>query len=179
MVQKWIDTARQIGFSEAASLDTVNLDARSDVRDMCAADKCGAYGKNWTCPPYCGTLEECAQRLHRYSHGIVVQTVGRLSKVIDTKGYRAAEKRHMELFHQFCDLIRNEHPDALCLGAGGCRLCDKCAWPDPCRFPERAVSSMEGYGLFVTQVCRDSAIAYHHGERTVTYTSCVLFGKNR
>jgi hypothetical protein len=34
---------------------------------------------------------------------------------------------------------------------------------------------MEGYGLFVTQVCRDAGAAYHHGERTITYTACVLF----
>ena len=34
---------------------------------------------------------------------------------------------------------------------------------------------MEGYGLFVTQVCRDSGLAYYHGPRTITYTSLVLY----
>jgi len=37
------------------------------------------------------------------------------------------------------------------------------------------MSSMEGYGLFVTQVCRDAGVPYHYGEKTITYTACVLF----
>ena len=27
---------------------------------MCAADKCRSYGRNWCCPPHCGSLEEMA-----------------------------------------------------------------------------------------------------------------------
>jgi hypothetical protein len=34
---------------------------------------------------------------------------------------------------------------------------------------------MEGYGLFVTQVCRDAGIPYHHGDKTITFTACILF----
>lgn len=175
MVEKWIEAALELGFSEAAALDPSALQPRQDVRDMCAADKCKAYGKNWTCPPYCGTLEECGKRMHSFSRGVLLQTVGKLEKTVDTKGYRAAEQRHLELFVAFCDQIRGQFPDALCLGSGGCRICGQCAYPEPCRFPERACSSMEGYGLFVTQVCRDHQILYYHGEKTVTYTACVLF----
>mgnify|MGYP003295702385 CR=1 FL=1 len=56
----WRLFALKTGFSAAYSLDIFTLIPREDVRAVCAADKCGAYGKNWTCPPYCGTLEECA-----------------------------------------------------------------------------------------------------------------------
>ena len=73
------------------------------------------------------------------------------------------------------ELIREYDPNALCLGSGGCRICKVCAWPEACRFPEKACSSMEGYGLFVTQVCRDNGLAYHHGDGTITFTACVLF----
>ncbi|MDE8682148.1 DUF2284 domain-containing protein [Blautia schinkii] len=52
--------------------------------------------------------------------------------------------------------MMEEFPDMLMLGAGGCRICGHCAYPKPCRFPEKAISSMEAYGLFVTQVCRDN-----------------------
>lgn len=40
---------------------------------------------------------------------------------------------------------------------------------------EKACPSMEGYGLFVTHVCKDNGLAYYHGPRTVTYTACILF----
>ena len=46
--------AVKYGFSHAALLDASTLKARSEVRDMCRADKCSRYGKNWRCPPACG-----------------------------------------------------------------------------------------------------------------------------
>ena len=171
----WIAKAKEMGFDVAAPLNPKTLIAREDVRAMCAADQCGAYNKNWMCPPACGTIEACQRRMRRFENGILLQSVGHLSKTIDSKCYRETERRHMRNFYAFAEEIRAHHPHALCLGAGGCRICKQCAYPEPCRFPEKAVSSMEGYGLFVTQVCRDADVAYHHGERTITYTACVLF----
>lgn len=172
--QEWIDKALELGFSVAVPLDIKALKPRQDVREMCTADKCRAYGRNWTCPPLCGTLEECEERMQSHSQGILLQVVGQMEKAIDSRAYRRTEQRFLELFHRFSELVHETHPDALCLGAGGCRVCKTCAWPEPCRFPEKACASMEGYGLFVTQVCRDNNVAYHHGERTITYTGCIL-----
>ena len=49
-MEQWIQAALESGFSEAASLDVSTLKPMPAVRDMCAADKCKAYGHNWTCP---------------------------------------------------------------------------------------------------------------------------------
>ena len=171
----WINRALELGFTHAAALDISTLTPRRDVRDMCAADQCGAYGKNWTCPPHCGSLEVCRAKIQSCRRGILLQTVGTTEKIIDTKAYRRTEEKHLELFHRFCEMLREEYPHSLGVGAGGCRICKTCSWPDPWRFPEKAWASMEGYGLFVTQVCRDNGLPYHHGERTITYTACVLF----
>lgn len=174
-MEKWINTALDLGFSYAVALDISTLTPRQDVRDMCAADKCRAYGKNHACPPYCGTLEECASKMKSFSKGILLQTVGTTEKAIDTKAYRRTEQKHLETFHRLCDEIRLEYSRVLCLGSGGCRICTTCAWPDPCRFPEKAYPSMEGFGLFITDICRKNGLSYNHGERTITYTSCILF----
>lgn len=172
---KWIEKAKEIGFDVAVRIDPQCLVAREDVRAMCAADKCGAYNKNWMCPPACGTVEQCQQRMQQYENGILVQTVGHMTKAIDSKCYRQTEKRHLEQFSALAEVVRKEHPGVLCLGAGGCRVCGECAFPETCRFPQKAMSSMEGYGLFVTQVCRDAGVNYHYGDRTITYTACILF----
>ena len=171
----WCGIARSLGFEEAAPLDPATLQPREEVRAMCKADKCGAYGKNHTCPPACGALDLCAERMAGFQKGILVQTVGQLQKTIDTKGYRRAEQTHLQRFAELCEAVRLCHPNALCLGTGGCRVCKVCSYPQPCRFPQQAVSSMEAYGLFVTEVCRDNGLPYHHGEKTVTYTACILF----
>ena len=85
------------------------------------------------------------------------------------------EKKHRTSLQRFAKEIRAAYPDALCLGSGACWICENCAYPEPCRFPELAVSSMEAYGLFVTQVCRDNHLNYYYGPKTITYTACVLF----
>lgn len=175
-IMRFAEAAREIGFDGAHSLDVSTLHVREDVRAMCAEDKCHAYGHNWTCPPECGTLEDCQKRMESHRYGVLVQTIGHLSKTIDTKGYMETEKTHRLHFQALCEKVRAKYPDALCLGAGGCRVCGKCNYPGPCRFPEKAVSSMEAYGLFVTQVCRDNGVDYYYGPKTIAYTSCILFG---
>ena len=174
-MEHWIQAALDLGFTAAVPLDIATLKPMPAVRDMCADDKCRAYGKNWTCPPACGTLEACEAKMHSYSRGILLQTTGQMSKAIDSRAYARTERQHNENFRAYAELLKKEFPDALCLGAGGCRVCKSCAYPDPCRFPEKAYSSLEGYGLFVTGLCRDNGVPYYYGEKTITYTACVLF----
>ncbi|MBQ8925438.1 MAG: DUF2284 domain-containing protein, partial [Clostridia bacterium] len=40
---------------------------------------------------------------------------------------------------------------------------------------DKAMSSMEAYGLFVTRVCKDNGVPYYYGPKTITYTACVLY----
>jgi len=175
MMEVLCKRALEIGFDQAKPLRIETLRPMEAVRDMCAADKCHAYGKNWTCPPACGTLEDCESRMKNYQDGILLQTIGFLRRAIDSRTTIETGVRHMKNFYAFAQQVREICPDALCLGAGGCRVCEVCAYPEPCRFPEKALSSMEGYGLFVTQVCKENDLPYHYGDKTITYTACVLF----
>lgn len=174
-VSRWLEKAKEIGFDIAVTMDPQTLTAREDVRAMCAEDKCGAYNKNWTCPPVIGSVEECQQEMRQYKRGILLQTIGYMNKAVDSKCYRETERRHMQNFHAFAEEIRKQSPNALCLGAGGCQVCKQCSYPEPCCFPDKAVSSMEAYGLYVTQVCRDAGVPYHYGEKTIAYMALVLF----
>ena len=45
---------------------------------MCKAGRCGAYGKCWTCPPYCGTLEESTEKAKQFNTGILLQMTGQM-----------------------------------------------------------------------------------------------------
>lgn len=175
MSETWLALAADMGFEEAAVLEPSKLAPLASVREMCAADRCHAYGRNWTCPPAVGTLEECAARIAACQQGLLLQTVGTLASSFDAEGYTRTEKLHMERFARFSQLLRQTYPDALCLGAGGCRMCPQCAYPQQCRFPEKAFSSMEAYGLLVSQVCRDCGVPYYHGPETITYSACILY----
>ena len=91
-IEEWVAYAKELGFSEAAPVVPADLKPNAEVRAMCAADKCHAYGKNWTCPPECGSLEECAARISAKTRGILVQSVAQLEDSFDIEGMMEAEQ---------------------------------------------------------------------------------------
>ena len=142
---------------------------------MCAADKCGKYDKCWVCPPACGTVEECAQRAGQYRFGLIVQTTGQLEDSFDYDEMMSIKKRHQDTFLEFARYLLELFPNLLALGAGGCTLCESCTYPaGPCRHPDMAVSSMEAYGLLVSDLCLKNDIPYYYGPSTMTFTGCYL-----
>lgn len=170
--------ADRIGFSHVGKLNTSSLVARQEVREMCADGKCKAYGKLWSCPPACGTVEHVQKKMNQYRRGVLVQTTGNLKDDFDQEAIDSTGIRHCKQFETLTRQIRMLVPHCLPLTAGGCRICIKCTCPDsPCRFPQRMLSSMEAYGLLVSDVCLQSGMQYNYGERTITYTSCILFDK--
>ncbi len=170
-----VSQALSIGFSQAAPLDVATLTPLDAVRDMCAANRCGLYGRCWTCPPGCGSLAENVGAMRQFSSGVLVQTTMSLEDDFDYPTMQACGNDHRERFLALNDQLRASFPGMLALGAGGCRLCEACAYPDsPCRMPEKALSSMEAYGLLVSEVCQNNGLAYYYGPGTITYTGCYL-----
>ena len=139
-----VERAIKHGFSHASLLDVSTLTVRSEVRDMCRVDKCQMYDKNWMCPPACNDLSYNVRRAAEYKSGLIVQTRGILEDDFDYYSMMAANDRQQKLFASFRDELKDEYPKLTALGNGSCKICPTCAYPDsPCRFPERAVSSME------------------------------------
>ncbi len=170
------EIVEQAGFSCVGELDVRTLNPMDEVRDMCKSGNCRQYGKNWACPPGCGSLEECRERLKQYSGGLLVQTVGSIEDSMDWEGIKETEEKHKRLFLETAARLKAEYPDLLPLGSGTCTLCKACSYPEePCRHPDRRVSSMEAYGLLINEVCTKNGMKYYHGPDTITYTACYLF----
>jgi predicted metal-binding protein len=170
-----IKEATESGFSQAGALNVDALVFMPEVRDMCSVDRCNHYGKNWRCPPACGSIEEAAERAARYSHGVLVQTIGMMRDDFDYESIEATSDKHKKDFASLIKKLRKRYDDILPMGAGTCTLCETCSYPDePCRRPEESVSSMEAYGLWVSKVCELSGVPYNNGPRTMTFTSCYL-----
>lgn len=172
-----IELAKEAGFSTVGPLDCRTIELKPEVRQMCEANACHMYGKCWSCPPGCGSLELCREKIGRYRYGILVQTTGQLEDELDGETMMEAEALHKKHFYAFAQTLRKRHPDMLAIGAGCCTKCKACTYPDqPCRFPEEAFSSMEAYGMVVTQICQANGLDYYYGPCTITYTSCYLLG---
>jgi len=170
-----IGEAIGFGFSHAGLLDVSTLVPRDEVRAMCAADRCGAYGCSWVCPPGCGTLDHSREVIGRYHSGLIVQTTAELEDSFDYEAMMTANDLQSELVADFRDVLSPDYPGMVALGNGACKLCPVCTYPDdPCRYPDRAISSMEAFGLVVSDVCSSNNLPYYYGPDTITYTGCYL-----
>ncbi len=177
MKGQWEDVRELCGriFDTAAVIDIYKLVVRDEVREMCESGRCGSYGRNWGCPPGCGSVDQCRQRAEKYKKGIVVQTIGSLEDSFDYEGMEKTAEKHHKRMTFVREKLESEFADILPLGAGPCRVCEKCSCPDkPCCLPQKRLSSMEAYGLMVSEVCIESGLQYTNGENTVTYTGCFL-----
>ena len=174
--EQLFDLAATIGFEHCGPLDPATIELKQEVREMCAGGKCAMYDKRWSCPPGCGTLEDCRELLKCYTHGVVVQSVGELEDSFDIETMMETESTHKERFYAMRKAMIDLGVEAMAAGAGCCTICKECTYPDaPCRFPEQKMSSMEALGMLVTEVCKTNGLPYNYGPDTIAYTSCFLF----
>lgn len=167
--------AKTCGFTHAGALDVSTLEFLSEVRDMCASDKCRNYNRSWSCPPATGTLEAMKERASKFKSGILVQTAGALEDSYDFEAMQETAKKQSDNFQRLWDKLEPLYPNLFPMGSGGCVKCEKCTYPDePCRFPDRLMSSMEACGLLVSKVCIANGMKYNHGPDTIAYTGCFL-----
>lgn len=173
------ELAAQIGFSHYGPVNMSALVPSPEVREMCAAGRCGMYGTSWACPPAFGNLEEAFRPLRSYRAGLLLQTTGQMEDDFDLEAIRGTEKMHKMKFETIARQAKLLEPDCLPMAAGACTRCRKCTYPNrPCRFPGRVYPSMEARGLLVGEVCRASGLEYNYGPQTITYTACILINKN-
>jgi len=175
------ETALALGATHAAVIPISAVETDASFRTLCEKNVCGNYGRNWMCPPDAGDIGTLMARLRTYRWMLVYQTVSPLEDSYDVEGMMEAGARHNELMVALRDRLEAEGApaDALYLGAGGCRLCKKCArrTDEPCRHPDRATASLETYGVNVSRLAAAAGMKYINGQNTVTYFAAVLFGE--
>ena len=176
--EKLAKVAEKTGFSGAEILPAAEIVLDRCFRDACAANRCGAYGKCYMCPPDVGDIDELMAEVGNYTHGLLIQTVSTLEDSYDFEGMVEARKKHSRLTRELWKKLRPElEGKALCLGVGGCGYCKKCAKQDgePCRSPENAMASLEAYGVNVSLTAAKTSLKYVNGQDTVTYFGIILF----
>jgi len=173
--EEMIQLAKECGFDAMGITEAENLKFMPEVRDMCAAGKCGAYNKSWSCPPAIGTIEDSYKKIKGYQYCLVLQCIAQMEDDFDVEAMQDAGERIRIALEKIVAELKPKM-EILSMGCGGCRLCSKCTYPDaPCRFPEKVFPSMEAYGLMVSNVCKKANVPYYHGKNTLAYTCCVLY----
>lgn len=169
------------GAAKAIVISTDRVVLSREFYDICESNSCGNFGRCWMCPPDIGPIDDMMERVQRYKHGLLYQTIGELEDSFDIEGMEQAAKNHARVSQKIQKAVKPLLGENIFhLSCGGCNLCDRCAKVDnqPCRFPERALPPMEGAGIDVYNTVKDTPLKYINGTNTVTYFGLVLFEEN-
>ncbi len=172
-----VNIALDAGAKKATVITADSVVLSPTFRDICKSNGCGMYGRCWMCPPDIGDIDVLMAEIRKYKHGLLYQSIADIEDSFDIEGMQAAGKAHAWLSQRIEAFLMPILEKHLHLSCGGCRLCERCAKLDglPCRKPEQALSSMEGYGIDVYNTCKPTELKYINGQNTVTYFGIVLF----
>ena len=174
----FIEKALELGAYKANVIAVKDISLDRAFRAMCESNACGVYGKCYMCPPDVGDIDVLMAEVGKYDYALVYQTVTELEDSYDFEGMIEAKKKTYPLAQSLRDVFADMNvTKVLHLGAGGCGVCKTCAkrMGEPCRFPEKAMPSLEAYGVNVSELAKASGMKYINGQDTVTYFGAVLF----
>ncbi len=166
-------------FNEHNELDVNLITIDPSVRAMCKQNACGQYGTNHMCPPAIKSLEDWKDDIFSYKSTIIVTKVYNTKGPYDLKTWMESMEDFQKTLLALKKDVLNKYPEKtiLLLGAGACRLCEKCALIDgeDCRLPDEAFPSLEACGIDVMTLSKRVGVKYNNGKNTVTYIGMVLF----
>ena len=170
------EKAIESGLYECGDMAVDKIKFYPELRKACEVNTCRKYDTKWTCPPGVGTLEECKARLIKFNTMLLFSKKIELEDEFDIEGMGKGViefKNTVLVFEESIQGLLGEH---MFLTNEGCNRCEKCTYPDlPCRYPHKIHHSISGYGLFVSELAKQTGIKYNNGPNTVTYLGALLF----
>ena len=164
---------KELGVTAYGLLDAKDVVFSAELREGCNPKQCGGYGKSWACPPAVGSAEECAARCLEYDHALMISSVYELEDSFDYESMAEGGEHFKKLSETLHAALTIPH---ILLANGKCSLCDPCTYPDaPCRFPEKCLHSLSGYGVYVAATAKRAGLPYNNGENTVTYFALMFY----
>lgn len=178
--ENFIQAALDCGADKAALISTESIVLNPDFRSMCEANQCGMYGRCYMCPPDVGPINDLMLQIRKFERAMLYQIIRPLEDSFDLEGMAEA-KHHLTVVSQrLLDAVPSVPGDRkLHLSGGACGLCKKCGKEtgEPCRFPDRALASLESYGVDVYNTARNAGLKYTNGANTVTYFGMILYSE--
>lgn len=173
-----IDAVKKEDVFLVSIIEADKIETDTAFRSMCESNSCGMYNKCYMCPPDVGDINVLMKEIGNYRYALVYQTVTALEDSFDFEGMVEAKKKTYPIAQALRKVFDNENIEkVLHLGAGGCGVCEKCfkQLGKPCPFPEKALPSLEAYGINVSSLAKTAGMKYINGQNTVTYFGAVLF----
>ena len=146
------------------------------VRYICE-NECKRYNHSWACPPAIPSIEECIKECEAYSNVFLFTSVTEVFDCLNLEECLEAKRSHEEMSYQIQEEFKKRFGNVLTLSTG-CKICDTCTYPDePCRHPDRRLSTIESHGILIMQTANELGICYDCGNNIVTYFTLIFFNE--
>jgi predicted metal-binding protein len=118
----------------------------SKFEDLCRTG-CRVYNQKWSCPPHSGGF-----LINQWIpfHVVILW----IPNTIEAKNEYTKVKAINSILKSRLYRLLAQYPNKKVLGSGSCRLCQHCAYPEPCKHPDKMIYSMESFGIDVSLVCK-------------------------
>jgi len=161
VLEELIQTARQLGATEAAVISPDHIAIEKDLADLCGGDpRCPFYGFSVSCPPHVSGPEGFKEWQAQSRHAIVYKID------IPSSVLFSAERREVGmLLHNIAAGIELKakkmgYRGSRGFAGGSCKItfcndfaeCAMLSDPGECRNPESARPSMSGFGVNVAKL---------------------------
>lgn len=176
--EKILRLAWESGFSAVSIIDTKDFIFVPEYRRFCEENRCGNYGKNYGCPPVCGTPEEMRDKVLCYKRGLVLQSKRTMKNVFDPVETKRLKKEHTALTLRLIQILEEEglgggHP----IMAGPCNLCETChmAQGRPCPHERQQFSCLSAYCIDAGRMAQKCGMEMSWSGDMVSFFSVYLF----
>lgn len=168
------------GFDYAAVIDTKDMSFDASLRRYCEENVCGNYGKNYGCPPDCGTAGEMEARVRRYEKALVLQSIHTVTDFNDDVQIRRTKGLYNKLSKEFIAVLESGGYKGCTMLAGPCTGCKTClkVSGQPCRQPENITSCLSAYCVEAAKLAGHCGIPYWCGEQKAAYFSVWLYNED-
>ena len=177
--ERMIEIALDAGFANAAVISTDTISFRPEFRMFCEDNACGNYGRNYGCPPVCGTPQEMKERVLAYRHAIVFQSMTEMEDVFNSAATKVLKKQHTSRTLQVLKQYKKEGLPAkgLSIMAGPCNYCETCKMVsgEPCCFPDMRFSCLSAYCIDANKLAEDCGMEISWNTNLASFFSIYCF----
>ena len=165
-----------LGADKVCCTDVANIVFNTGFRKSCEENRCGNYGRNYTCPPYCGTAEELIGKVKSFSKAFVIVCTEKIDGYEDKKGIELADKRISEVTFLADDYAKENVYEYMMIGGSNCKRCTPCraVAGEECPYPDKAFVSLSAFCVDIAKLTESCGIRMVWDGSEVSYYSMLL-----
>ncbi|MDO4977128.1 MAG: DUF2284 domain-containing protein [Eubacteriales bacterium] len=147
-------------------------------RKYCEENLCGFYGKNYACPPYCGTPEEMEEKVRKHQNALVLKTSYEVNDAMGGSAMNPLKKKHTKMTLSLIkEILKEDSCDYIGVMAGPCFYCPTCKMAEgkPCTCENMRFSCLSAYCIDVTKRAEICDMKISWDIHSVSFFSIYLF----